>query len=212
MGQAKRRAKEILELKKYEEYMRINFDCSKWFYDDGDIIGEVSIKNSNHFFSYGLEVLNFTSKDYYFGTTLNIYNTNENEELKLNNEVKNFFQNLFDKDDFLKELEKNLMKILPIKDFHNAIKDELYKYDYSKDEANRLEELYCEKPIEDPVTCNNCDGSGYHYLVKLEEYKNNPNIDLGDAIRCYKCCGDGVHEKGSLGYGTNEKKFVPYKE
>ena len=38
MGQAKKRAKEILELKEYQDYMKKNFDCSDWFYEDGSVI------------------------------------------------------------------------------------------------------------------------------------------------------------------------------
>ena len=230
MGQAKRRATEILELKKikkyqeikeYQECMGINLDCSKWFYEDGHIFGIVSIKNSNHSFNYSLEVVHCVNNEYHFGSTLDIYSFNDevkkigDEEFKLNDEVKFFLQDLLNKDDFLKELKENLMKILPIKDFRNEIEDDSEEYDYSDEEVaemERLEEIYGEKPIENPVVCDGCNGSGYHYLVTLEEYKENPNIELGGDIRCYKCGGDGEHEKGFEGYVTGGKIYVPYKK
>ncbi|MBS4069591.1 MAG: hypothetical protein WC279_12415 [Sulfurimonas sp.] len=220
MGQSKRRAKEILELKKYQEYMRINFDCSEWFHNDGRVVGKVSIKNSNLSFNYSLEVVICANKDYYFGNTLDIYNIDDeveeigDEEFELNDEVKFFLQDLFNKDDFLKELKENLMKILPIKDFKNKIENELDRYDYSEEEEeiDRLEKLYGKKPIENSVICDGCNGSGYHYLVTIEEYRKNPNIELGGDIRCYKCGGDGKHEEGFEEYVTYGKKYVPYKK
>lgn len=218
MGQAKKRAKEILELKEYQDYMRKNFDCSDWFYEDGSVIGKVSIKDSNHSFNYCLEIVNWTDKDYSFENTLNIYNINDeieefdDSEYKLNCEVKSFLQNLYKKDDFVEQFRNDLMNILPIKDFKNEIENDINRYDYSDDEIaeiDRLEQLYGEKPIENPVICDGCDGSGYHYLVTVEEYKENPNIELGGEIRCYKCGGEGKHEEGFV---TSGKKYVPYKE
>lgn len=88
---------EILELKKYQDYMRKIFDCSDWFYEDGRVIGKVSIKDSNHSFNYCLEIVNWTDKDYFLENTLNIYNINDeieefgDSEYKLNREVKSFF-------------------------------------------------------------------------------------------------------------------------
>lgn len=223
MGQAKRRAKEILELKKYQEYMRINFDCSEWSHNDGHIVGKISIKNSNLSFNYSLEVVICENKDYYFGDTLDIYNTDyEAENLddikyELNEEVKSFLQDLFNKNDFQKEFKENLMKILPIKDFKNEIEDDLDEYDLSEQEKAELEEfdkLYGAKPLVNPVVCDGCNGSGYHYLVTLEEYEKNPNLNLSEEteIRCYKCGGDGEHEKGFEGYVTGGKIYVPYKK
>lgn len=37
MGQAKKRAKEISDLKKNQDYMRKSFDCTNWFYEDGSV-------------------------------------------------------------------------------------------------------------------------------------------------------------------------------
>ncbi|MCK9224935.1 MAG: hypothetical protein M0Q02_07605 [Candidatus Muirbacterium halophilum] len=223
MGQAKRRAKEILELKKYQEYMRINFDCSEWFHNDGHIVGKISIKNSNLSFNYSLEVVICENKDYYFGDTLDIYNTDyEAENLddikyELNEEVKCFLQDLFNKNDFQQEFKENLMKILPIKDFKNEIEDDLNEYDLSEQEKVELDEfdkLYDAKPFVNPVVCDGCNGSGYHYLVTLEEYEKNPNLNLSEEteIRCYKCGGDGKYEKGFEGYVTGGKIYVPYKK
>ena len=75
-----------------------------------------------------------------------------------------------------------------------------------------VEKKIDEKPIENPVICDGCDGSGYHYLVTVEEYKENSIIELGGEIRCYKCGGDGKYEEGFQGYVTSGKKYVPYKE
>lgn len=215
MGQAKRRQKEIIELKKNQDYMIENFNCSEWFYEDGDLIGKVTINDSNYSFNYSLEVLNWTSKDYYFGNIV-IYNIDDeieeidDYEYKLKKEVKSFLQNLYNNndDDFIEQFKKDLMKILPIKDFKNTIVDDLSKYKYSEE----LDEFYGNKPIKNPVICDGCDGSGYHYLVTIEEYKENPNIELSGEIRCYKCGGDGKHEESFEGFITSGKKFVSYKK
>lgn len=227
MGQAKKREKEILELKKYEKQISRNFnssdwsfDCIDWNYNEGYITGKVCIKKTKHSFSYCLEVLDWTEDNYYFENTLDLYNCNyqilenDNDEYKLNDEVKSFLQDLYNNEDnFIEKLKKDLMKILPIKDFKNAVQDDLDEYDLSDEELDECENSFDDdEPIINPVPCESCEGSGYHYLIEIEEYEKNSDIDLGTAIRCYKCGGDGVHEKGFSGYFKIDKNFVPYKE